>query len=194
MKKIIFLLLIILLYQNIYSQENKLQLQSLSVAIGNYQPNEGKDLYSTFYTDFSLITNYNKNLFLISVDGTFPWLFSFLDNDTERENIQISFYYGRNYKIYKRFSLESFVGIGYFKEKYSKRNYSFVTWNENFSFIKNKPNESIDELTLDGISFPVKLRLLFEYNKKNSIGLNYSHSFNSISNYGSIGLIFSHNF
>ena len=193
MKKIIFLLLITLVYQNINSQENKLQLQSLSVSIGNYQPNKGKDLYSSFYTDFSLITNYNKNLFLLSVDGTFPWLFAFINNKTDRDNKQISFSYGRNFKIYKRFSLESFVGIGYFIEKYTKK-YSFITWNDEFSFIENKPDESIDKLTLNGISFPVKLRLLFEYNKKNSIGINYSHSFNSISNYGSIGLIFRHNF
>jgi len=100
--------------------------------------------------------------------------------------------YGREIKLIKNVHFEALTGIGYFKAIY--RTDDFITWEDDFSFIKNRPDISVKKLSLNSLSVPVKLRLVLDYSKNGSVGLNYSQSFNSISNYSSTGLIFRYKF
>ena len=193
MKKITFILMLFISL-NFHGQENKekLQIESFSLTLGSYKPQKGNDEFSPWYVDFNLTTNYKNHLFQVSIDGTYRWLLAFIGESPKRKNIQISLLYGRRIKINNKFNFELFSGVGYLKETYTTDN--FTTWKEDFSFIKDLPNNSVKKLSLNSFSVPIKLRLMFDYSKKASFGINYSHNFNSISNYNSTGLIFRHFF
>lgn len=192
MKKLLLFSILLLVTVNFYSQ-NKLKIQTLSVSIGNFEPQKGSNKYANFYTDFTLATVYKKNIFELSFDGSFKWLFGMINNqEFNRKNIQISILYGRSIKIYKWINFEALAGIGYFKESYKTEQY--ITWDNHFSFIENPPDNSVDKLSLRSVSLPIKFRLIFKYSEKNLAGINFSQSFNSVSNYNSIGLIFRHLF
>ena len=192
MKKLLLTLSMLLVCQLFYSQESKLKLESFSITFGNYEPEKGNNQHSEPYTDFFLSANYNNNLFAISYDGTINWLFSFYGEEHNRKNSQISISYGRRLNIYKWIKFEAYTGFGYFQEKYKTETY--VTWENEFSFIKDRPDSSVEKIALNSISFPVKLRLVLDYSKRHSAGINYSYNFNSISNYKSIGLVFAYKF
>jgi hypothetical protein len=194
MKRII-LFLILIVCQNSHSQEvkkNKLQFHSFSVTFGSFAPQKGSSAYATWYTDFNLVTNYNKNLFAFSVDGSFDWLFSFMGEKPKRQNIQMSMLYGRQVALIDKVNFEILTGLGYFKAMYRIDN--FDSWEDDFYFIKKSPDNFVKKISLNSFSIPVKLRVIFAFSKDGSAGLNYSKSFNSISNYSSIGVIFRHNF
>lgn len=62
MKKTVILFLLLALAMNGFTQENKIKLKSISIALGGFQPSKGSNGNANFYFSADATFNWNKNL------------------------------------------------------------------------------------------------------------------------------------
>lgn len=181
-QRVFILLLLIMNSTYVFCQEvndhqDKLKFKSFSIS-----PIEVSKNSENFEGGFSITSDisyeYKKNIFTFSIATGRELLLNIFGGKSKPDSFrQINLSYGRELHLGKVFSLEPYIGIGYFS----------------FKSINLDPLEK-EYKRESGIGVPLALKIKFNTSKNFFIGFRISYNLNSINNIETVGLLFQYNF